>query len=475
MKFIILFRLLFILSFLDAVTYQEYNPNDERFKILAVQKAKLRMEQSEQDMKNARELLDKKCISQTEYQQYESQYRNDKLNYDQYMLSVIYDKPYISVVSAYKTQQEDGQTYVELTLANTSGGNYAMEEAASNEIGENSQLHPDTMYNLYVSLQDEQKNIISQPYEYHIQSLKLGMEKKIRFSLLKDVESVLVSVNYGDQISEKKILLKRKGTSNSVTITSDLYAQDVQNGETAAFHLTMEYFGDGRKNLVPKILNLPPGFSWSIVNESNNVNVSDLVFSTNQAKQYYILYVTIPEKSGTNIVMDKPLPFTLNLTNKAREIAGAVDLQITPSGKAELIVSLQNLYYQINKGKSLEIYPVIIENKGIKPVTNISYDLNLPSNWEYKVVPAQITKLEPKEKVKIKIVIIPSDNTGKGIYDVKLVIAGKNVDKPVQTPEQQIKLEIQEKGNVWLIIGSILLALAFVGGLVYGMIRISKN
>jgi uncharacterized membrane protein len=173
--------------------------------------------------------------------------------------------------------------------------------------------------------------------------------------------------------------------------------------------------------------------------------------------------------------MDKPLPFTLNFTNKAKEVAGSVDLQITPSGKAELTVTLQNLYYQINKGKTLEIYPVIIENKGIKPITNISYDLNLPTNWEYKVVPPQITKLEPKQKIKIKVIIMPSDNTGKGIYDVKLAINGKNVDKPVQTPEQQIKLEIQEKGNVWLIIGSILLALAFVGGLVYGMIRISKN
>jgi uncharacterized membrane protein len=475
MKFRLFCTLLCIFGFLQAVTYQEYNPNDERFKLLAVQKAKLRMEQSEQDMKNARQLLDKNCISKNEYQQCESQFLNDKLNYEQYMLSVIYDKPYISVVSAFKTQKADGQIYVELMLANTSGGNYAIQQAVADEKSDQNQLHPDTMYNLYVSLQDEQRNIISQPYEYHIESLKLGANQHIRFSLLKDVESVIVSVNYGDQISEKKILLKRKGTSNTVTIAPDVYAQDVQNGETAVFHLAMEYFGDSRKNLVPEILNLPPGFTWSIVNESNNLTISNLVFSTSQAKQNYILYVTIPEKEGTNIVMDRPLPFILSLSSKDKEIAGTVDLQITPAGKAELAVTLLNLYYQINKGKSLELYPVTLENKGIKPITNISYDLSLPTNWEYKAIPAQITKLEAKQKMKIRIVIIPAENTGKGIYDMKLTVNGKNVDKPVVTPEQLVKLEIQEKGNLWLIIGSVLLAMAFVAGLVYGMIRISKN
>lgn len=458
-----------------GVTYQEYNPNDERFKILAVQKAKLRLEQSEKELRNAKQLYEKKFLSQNEYQQYELQYQNDKLNFDQYMLSVIYDKPYISVVSAFKTQKEDGQTYVELTLSNTSGGNYALEQSAIDEIGKNSNLHPDTMYNLYVSLQDEQRNIISQPYEYHINSLKLGAQKKISFSLLKDVEAVIVSVNYGDQITEKKILLKRKGTTNTITITPDLYAQDVQSGETAAFRLGMEYFGDGRQNLVPEVLNLPSGFTWSIVNATNNVTVSDLVFSTSQARQDYILYVSIPEKTGTNLQLDKALPFTLNLKSKTNEVAGSTDLQITPSGKAELVVNLQNLYFQLDKGKQLEIFPVLLENKGIKPITNITYDLNLPSNWEYKIVPAQIGKIEPKQKIKIKLIIIPSDNTNTGIYDVKLKINGKNVDKPVQTPEQQIKLEIQEKGNIWLIILAIVLALAFVGGLIYGMIRIAKN
>ncbi len=473
-KVFLIISCLIIFLVLKAVSYQEYNPNDDRFRVLALEKAKIRMEQSEREWQNAKELFEKKYISQTEYKEYELQYKNDKINYEQYMLSVIYDKPHISVVSAYKTQTEDGRIQVQLTLANTSGGNFAIEEKAMEGIKEG-KLSPTMMYNVYVSLLDEQNSIISQPYEYYIKSLGFNEKKNLSFFLLKDMDAVTVSVNYGDKITEKRIYLKRKGTSNNLSITPDFYAQEVQIGATAVFRLALEFYGEGKQNLIPMIENLPSGFTWSIANESNAVTLSDIMFSPANAQQRFMLQINIPEKSEDNFELDKAIAFRFSLQNRNGEIAGYSDLQITPSGKAEIISSLDNLYYKTVKGKEIIIEPLIIENKGIKTITNISHSIILPPGWEYKIIPETIVKIDPQQKIKLKVIIIPSKSTSAGIYELKIKTQGKNVEKLISSQEQQIKIEIQEKTNVFFIIFLILLSIGVVLGLIYGMIKISKN
>ena len=43
------------------------------------------------------------------------------------------------------------------------------------------------MFNLYVSIKDLDRSIISQPYEHHVKKLKLNEEYTMHFKLLKDV------------------------------------------------------------------------------------------------------------------------------------------------------------------------------------------------------------------------------------------------------------------------------------------------
>ena len=104
---IVLLFLYFVLGTLNAQTYQEYNPNDERFKIIALEKAKIRLDNSERDFIAAKKLYEDNFISKDELNLYELQYKTDKLNYDQYMLSVIFDNPYINIMKAVKTKNEN--------------------------------------------------------------------------------------------------------------------------------------------------------------------------------------------------------------------------------------------------------------------------------------------------------------------------------------------------------------------------------
>ncbi|HOD53210.1 MAG TPA: NEW3 domain-containing protein [Candidatus Cloacimonadota bacterium] len=468
---IILSLILIIIKCL-AVSYQEYNPNDERFRVLALQKAKIRLEQSERDWKNAKELFEKKLISQSEYKEYELQYQNDKISFQQYMLTVIYDKPHIMVLSAAKSQSADGKNHVELIIQNNSGGNYGIEESLLKEVNTD-KLSPSVIHNVYVSLHDLQGNIISQPYEYHIATLKLNEKKRINFSILKDVESVIVTANYGDKIDQKQIYLSRKTDSNLVNITPNYFSQEVESGQTAIFDLKMEYFGNTRENISYELINLPALFTYEL--SSENIVLNQFALSSSEPTKNLQLKINIPEKSGSNIELDKPYLFEVVLKNKENAIVGQTELQIIPTSKADLRISFGNQYWKGNDHERIEFVNIKLENKGMKTITNLNYDIFLPNDWEYKVSPEKIEKLDPKEKVNIKLEIIPSKNTLPGIYSLRFKVNGSNVNRIVQTTEQDLKVELVKKTNIFVIIISLLFSIAIVIGAGYFFWKISKN
>lgn len=471
-RIIFMLILLANILLLSSVSYQEYNPNDDRFRVLALQKAKIRLEQSEREWRNARDLLDKKMISVDEFKNYEVQYQNDKINFQQYMLTVIFDKPHIMVLSAAKSQSSDGKNYVDLILQNNSGGNYGIEESLLREVNID-KLSTTVIHNVYISLQDLQGNIISQPYEYHIPSLKTLEKKKIRFSILKDVESVIVTANYGDKVDQKQIYLSRKTDANLVNISTDFNSQEVESGQIASFDLKMEYFGNTRENFSYELINLPKQFTYDL--SSQNIVLNNLSFSSAEPTKNFQLKISVPEKSGNNIELDKPYLFDFILKNKEGAMVGRSELQIIPISKADLRLSIGNLYWKGSDKEKIQFVDIKLENKGMKTITNLNYDLFLPNDWEFKTFPEKIEKLDPNEKIAIRLEIMPAKNTLPGIYSLKFKITGSNVNRIVQTTEQELKIEIVKKINIFLIILSILVALAIVIGVGYFLWKISKN
>ncbi len=464
--------LLMISTLFYAVSYQEYNPNDERFRVLALQKAKIRLEQSEKDYLNAKELFQKNMISQSEYKEYELQYQNDKINFQQYMLTVIYDQPHIMVISAAKSQSEDGKNYVDLVIQNNSGGNYGIEESMLKEVS-SEKLAPSQIHNVYISLLDLQNNIISQPYEYHIPVLKLNERKKIRFSILKDVESVIVSANYGDKIDQKQIYLSRKTDANLVNINSNFYSQEVESGQVAVFDLKLEYYGNTREKLSYECINLPKLFTYEL--SSDNVIVNNFYLSQAEASKNYQLKINVPEKSGNNIELDHPYAFNVLIKNSSNIIVGQAELQIIPTSKADLKISFGNQYWKGSEKEQIRFVNIKLENKGMKTLTNLNYEVFLPNDWEYKVFPDKIEKLDPKEKLELRLEVQPAKNTLPGIYSLKFKVLANNVNRTIQTTEQELKVELVKSSSIIVIIISLLVALGIIVAVAYFFWKISKN
>ena len=108
------------------------------------------------------------------------------------------EDPYISVVSARRYKEGDRRR---LEVVLTYG-------ALSNETEEIDTTTAQEINNIYVSIKDDTAAIIGFPYEHRIPTLKDGEEKTLDFELRRNVDSVIISLTYLEQVIPYKIHLE---------------------------------------------------------------------------------------------------------------------------------------------------------------------------------------------------------------------------------------------------------------------------
>lgn len=109
------------------------------------------------------------------------------------------EDPYISVVSARRYKEGDRRR-LEVVLKYGAVRGETEEKAQYTTAQE--------INNVYVSIKDDTEAIIGYPYEYRIPKLKDGQEKTLDFELRRNVDSLLVSLQYLDRIYPYKIHLE---------------------------------------------------------------------------------------------------------------------------------------------------------------------------------------------------------------------------------------------------------------------------
>ena len=113
------------------------------------------------------------------------------------------EDPYISVVSARRYKEGDRRrlevvlTYGALTDETTEDQTAEIDTTTAQEIN-----------NVYVSIKDDTDAIIGFPYEYRIPTLKDGEERMLDFELRRNVDSLVVSLNYLKEENLYKIHLE---------------------------------------------------------------------------------------------------------------------------------------------------------------------------------------------------------------------------------------------------------------------------
>jgi hypothetical protein len=300
-------------------------------------------------------------------------------------------EPYISVVRAikyYKIEEGESKRMISVILRNgaVEGASTASEiEAKSGEskdtsstAGESAPAYVEAsidavgdsvndINNIYVSIKDEQNNIIGIPYEIRIPILKYNEEKEYRFELKKDVNSVLISMKYMKKEDSKTIYLEPD--TRHISIKS----AEVQMLPNASY---IEPERRGKKEVTLQLVNRSEAEGAIPAEELEKISAG----SAEASREIRNIFVSL--KHG-GVVVARPYETVIEKLeyNKPKELK--FDLQRSDIDEVTIVLSylgkIQEERVYLEKVSTEDV--VTIDSRGFaqegKLGENIRYDLNL--------------------------------------------------------------------------------------------------
>jgi len=487
------FQLLLLGMLLFCCT--SFSQQDQASLILDLKKARAEYEIAKQKFGNDQKLLDEDAISQDEFNNTKNELLAAEVDYQKLMLRLIAQQSYIIVEKAVKYQTPKGDRRVKVILRNTMEGN----QEYLNQFSEHFDMFTPEMrsnktYNVFVSLVSiEDNTIIGKPYEMRIPSVELGGRSVADFGLLRDVESLQVSLNYSGRKDEKSIYLEKDASANIVDIISTQFSQEADLGSQATYDLALERFSTSDNIYKLIVLNLPRQVSYEFTDSETRARLSQIKFTQGENIKNLSLKVYLPDRDDEQVKIDTSLSFyALVISNEQlqeteidqskRYTAGELDripggkvkLELIPRGVGRIEVRVPNLYHEIVGGEKVDM-EVTIRNDGTRRLDNIRISTDNPLHWKTEIVPDLIRSLDPGQEELVHLQILPPDNVGVGAQEVKIKTQAMADNRRVKTEDKTVRIQVEAKTPILWTVFLILLLVGLVVGIVVFGIKISKR
>jgi uncharacterized membrane protein len=461
--------------------------------LLDLKKVRADYEVTRQKYENDTKLYEERAISLNDFNRSKNELLSREVDYQKLILKLISQQSYITVEQAVKYQNERGDRKVKVTLKSALEGN----EEYLNQFKEHfdvfsPEMRSGKIYNIYVSLVDnESKTIIGSPYEYRIPYIELGKTGTADFELLKDAESLTVSLNYNNKKDEKNIYLKKGGSSNVIDIAAMQFSQEADLSSSATYQLTLERFSTSDDIYRLIIINLPHQITYDFSDEGSKV--SQIKFAQGINIKKLSLQVYLPDRDDEQVVIGKPIHFqVLALTNAEYNklegknlstispadlkatISGEEQLEIIPRGKGKIEVRANNLYHEISAGKEV-LMDITVRNGGRRRLDNIKISVEKPLEWQAVITPDIIKSLDPEKETTVQIRIIPPKDGGVGAQEVKIKTEAMADNRKVETEDKTVRIQVNAATSVFGTIALILVLLGLIGGVIWFGMKLSKK
>jgi hypothetical protein len=469
--------------------------DDQASLLLDLKKARAVYEIARQKLENDKELFENKAISEDEYNKSKNESMSAEVDYQKLILKVMAQQSYIIVENGVKYQTRKGERRVKLTLRSTLEGN----QEYLNQFREHfdvftPEMQSGKIYNIFVSLINlENETIIGTPYEIRIPSLELGKASSVDFGLLRDVESLQVSLNYSGKKDNKNIFLEKDAASSIVDINSTQFSQEVNLGSPATFDLILERFSARDDIYKLLVVNLPRQISYDFIDSETGARLSQVKFTQGVNIKKLSLKTYLPDRDDEQVVIDQPMTFyalTLSLEEYERsgdlanrklseeEIeaiqGGWVKLELIPRGVGRIEVRALSLYHEITVGDSV-IMDVTVRNDGTRRLDNIRITTDNPLHWRSRVDPDLIRSLEPEKEQIVHLAFLPPDDVGVGAQEVKIKTEAMADNRSVETEDKTVRIQVRAKAEIlWTAILILSLVGLVIGIVVFG-IKISRR
>jgi len=469
-------RLHYIMLAFFLITGLAYAQGDtEAALLLDLKKTRADYEVAKQKFDNDTKLFNEKAISANDYNSSKNELLSREVDYQKLILKLISQQSYITVERAIKYQDKRGNRKVKITLKSALEGNEEYLKQFQDHFDVfTPEMRSGKIYNIYVSLVDnESKTIIGSPYEFRVPSIELGNLADADFELLKDAENLTVSLNYNNRKDEKNIYLKKDASMSLIDITSMQFSQETDLSSKASYDITLERFSTTDDVYRLEVKNLPRQISYDFTDGGSKVTQIRFAQGINVKK--LSLQVYLPDRDDEQVVIDQPIKFQVEAINSVNgESAGSEQLEIIPRGKGKIEVRANNLYHETTVGKEVTM-DAIIRNGGSRRLDNIRVSAEKPLGWDVVIEPNIIRSLDPEKEETVKIRIIPPKDGGVGAQEVRIKTDAMADNRKVDTEDKTIRIQVNASTSVLGTIFLILLLVAFIGGVVWFGMKLSKR
>ncbi|MCE5272443.1 NEW3 domain-containing protein [bacterium] len=468
---------------------------DQASLLLDLKKARASYQSASQKLESDRKLYENKAISEDEFIRSRNEALSAEVDYQKLILRVISQQSYIIVERAVKYQTPRGERRVKVTLRSTMEGNQEYLDQFQEHFDVfTPEMRSSRIYNIFVSLLEPGSNtIIGAPYETRIPTLDMGGATVADFGLLKDVETVCVSLNYGGRKDEKNIFLEKDASASVVDINSMQFSQEVDLGGAASYDLTLERFSTSDDVYKLAVVNLPRQVSCDFLDSETGARLSQVKFGQGVNTKKLSLKAYLPERDDEQVVIDRPLEFfalvlTLEQAEKlgdptgrqftpeqlAEFQAGSVRLELIPRGVGRIEVRAPSLYHEITVGDSLAL-EVTVRNIGTRRLDNVKISTDNPLNWRSRIEPDLIRSLEPEKEAQVSLVFLPPEDVGVGAQEVKIRTEALADNRAVRTEDKTVRIQVKARTEVlWTTVLVLALVGLVVGIVVFG-VKISRR
>lgn len=481
--------------FTAAAAAQSPQPQEsQNMKLLRLKSSQLSLELKKADFDRYLKLKEEGLTSEADFAQRRTAYLQAQVDYQQALISFMGSEARISVAGAVKFQDAGGKKFVRVTLRYSSK---ELKELAKLNISAEDLFPLDFMKEIKdvsVSLKSEGK-IISDPYELVVASLPLEEERNVTFQLLKDVESLDISVFYSGKTETTSVYLQKGVSANIVTINSAQFSQEADLESQATYDLSLEKFSGEANVFKLELVNLPQPITYEFSDPQTQARLSQIKFTEGVTSMKLSLKLYLPKNADAQVVIDKPLEFfalalDIDQAAKLRELAaanprlepgavvglkaGSVKLELIPRGVGKVEVQAVNLYHEIKVGQTVAM-EVRVKNAGTRKLNNIRISTDLPLSWRVEVRPDLIATLEQNQEEVVSIRFLPPPDVSVGDYEPKIRTECVADNRKVESEDKIVRIHISSKTNILGISILILLLVGLLVGIVVFGIRLTRR
>lgn len=408
----------------SAYSQVTYDPNKEKYALLALNQAFVNLGRAAKDFIRSKEQFDAKLISEKDYETSLNSYQKVKLDYDTALMNILNNTANVIVEKAVKKVRTDGTKYVEIVVKNEIGGSFelsklaafgvrdsdmlggkkeagsdaSMKQVSSEDFSETEKVIAATLpyieaqglafkdvlnllelNNIFITLKSKtatgQDVMISYPYEQKIAQLSENERATVRFDLLRDVESVDVEIRFGDKTITKPVYLRLESTAGGIEVDSQIPNLQADLDSTATFNLNLQRFSSGSTAFGLRVVDLPEQIDFNFIDpDNNNQQVTRVNFTEGTVKKNIQLQLTMPTRKSDKVQVDQSISFKAlvlsdievkkfdELRNEYGRYIPAEKLEGLSAGVVDLVVTPQGVG-RVEVSASTFYYPIQPDEK----------------------------------------------------------------------------------------------------------------